>query len=394
LRHFLKICVSRRGRRILALILLLAPTLAVASPESDNKKQLDILRERMQRVEKVLSSTQLTQTKEEKQLKQLDKRLGESSKKLRFLNKKLTATKDKITGLQREQKMLKQGINKQKTLLAEQLRSAYLMGKQQRVKMLLNQQQPDRMSRVMQYYDYFNQARLDSVKRLESDIQQLSSAEDKLVGEQRELASFVSAKQLENQNLLASKKQRKFVLLTLRQQIKTSSQQLAELKANEKHLTNLLASISQAINDIPVVNQQNKPFHRLKGKMHWPIKGKIRKRFGSAKKSGRYDGVVISASEGTSIRSISHGRVVYADWLRGYGLLIIVDHGSNYMSLYAFNEGLYKEVGDWVGVGETIATVGVSGGQRQAGLYFSIRKNGKPVNPIHWCRATKNGRVG
>ncbi|HIL92053.1 MAG TPA: peptidase M23 [Cycloclasticus sp.] len=348
----------------------------------------------MQRVEKVLSSTQLTQTKEEKQLKQLDKRLGESSKKLRFLNKKLTATKDKITGLQREQKMLKQGINKQKTLLAEQLRSAYLMGKQQRVKMLLNQQQPDRMSRVMQYYDYFNQARLDSVKRLESDIQQLSSAEDKLVGEQRELASFVSAKQLENQNLLASKKQRKFVLLTLRQQIKTSSQQLAELKANEKHLTNLLASISQAINDIPVVNQQNKPFHRLKGKMHWPIKGKIRKRFGSAKKSGRYDGVVISASEGTSIRSISHGRVVYADWLRGYGLLIIVDHGSNYMSLYAFNEGLYKEVGDWVGVGETIATVGVSGGQRQAGLYFSIRKNGKPVNPIHWCRATKNGRVG
>ncbi|MEO1896352.1 MAG: peptidoglycan DD-metalloendopeptidase family protein [Cycloclasticus sp.] len=386
--------MSRRGRRILALILLLAPTLAVASPESDNKKQLDILRERMQRVEKVLSSTQLTQTKEEKQLKQLDKRLGESSKKLRFLNKKLTATKDKITGLQREQKMLKQGINKQKTLLAEQLRSAYLMGKQQRVKMLLNQQQPDRMSRVMQYYDYFNQARLDSVKRLESDIQQLSSAEDKLVGEQRELASFVSAKQLENQNLLASKKQRKFVLLTLRQQIKTSSQQLAELKANEKHLTNLLASISQAINDIPVVNQQNKPFHRLKGKMHWPIKGKIRKRFGSAKKSGRYDGVVISASEGTSIRSISHGRVVYADWLRGYGLLIIVDHGSNYMSLYAFNEGLYKEVGDWVGVGETIATVGVSGGQRQAGLYFSIRKNGKPVNPIHWCRATKNGRVG
>ncbi|MEO1889577.1 MAG: peptidoglycan DD-metalloendopeptidase family protein [Cycloclasticus sp.] len=386
--------MSRRISGILAFILLLASTLAVGSPESDNKKQLDILRERMQRVEKTLSSTQLTQTKEEKQLKQLDKRLGESSKKLRFLNKKLTATKDKITVLQREQKTLKQGINKQKTLLAEQLRSAYLMGKQQRVKMLLNQQQPDRMSRVMQYYDYFNQARLESVKRLEADIQQLSSVEDKLVGEQRELASFVSAKQLENQNLLASKKQRQVVLLTLRQQIKTSSQQLAELKANEKRLTNLLASISQAINDIPVVDQQNKPFHRLKGKMHWPIKGKIRKRFGSAKKSGRYDGVVISASEGTSIRSISHGRVVYADWLRGYGLLIIVDHGSNYMSLYAFNEGLYKEVGDWVGAGETIATVGVSGGQRQAGLYFSIRKNGKPVNPIHWCRATKNGRVG
>ena len=128
--------------------------------------------------------------------------------------------------------------------------------------------------------------------------------------------------------------------------------------------------------------------------MPWEIKGSLRNKFGSARQSGRYDGGGIGASEGTSIRSISHGRVVYADWLRGYGLLIIVDHGSNYLSLYAFNEGLYKDVGDWVDAGDIIGTVGVSGGQRKAGLYFSIRKNGKPVDPIHWCRATKKGRVG
>ncbi len=392
--YLVKIFRSHWASGFIALGLLLASTLAAGSPESENKKQLDKLRERMQQVEKTLSATQLSQTKEEKQLKQLDKRLGESSKKRRFLDKKQAVTKNKIKGLQREQKALKQRITKQKVLLAEQLKSAYLMGKQQRVKMLLNQQQPDRMSRVMQYYDYFNQARLDSVKRLEVDIQQLSSVEDTLVGEQRVLASFVTAMRLENQKLLESKKQRKLVLLKLRKRIKTSSQQLAELKANERRLTKLLASIRQAINDIPVVDQQNKPFHTLKGNMRWPVKGRIRNRFGSARRSGRYDGVVISASEGTSIRSISHGRVVYADWLRGYGLLIIVDHGSNYMSLYAFNEGLYKEVGDWVKVGETIATVGVSGGQQQASLYFSIRKNGKPVNPIYWCRATNNGRVG
>ena len=376
------------------LLLLLCSTPLVASAESEKKQQLALLRARVQSVEKSIASTQQSKTKEEQALKQLDKKLSESSKKLRFLKAKLVNANKKIKELQAEQGALKQGIKEQKSLLAEQLKSAYLMGKQQRVKMLLNQQQPDRMSRVMQYYDYFNQARMDNVKVLETDIQQLLSVEEQLTSKRREFASFVAAKKAENKTLVVAKKQRKSILAQLSKKIKSSAEELAELKENEKRLTNLLASIRQAIIDIPVLAQKNKPFKSLKGKLSWPIKGHLRKRFGSARKSGRYDGVVINASEGTGIRSISHGRVVYADWLRGYGLLIIVDHGSNYMSLYAFNEGLYKEVGDWVETGETIAAVGVSGGQQKAGLYFSIRKNGKPVNPIHWCRAIRKGRVG
>ena len=352
------------------------------------------MRERVQSVEKSIASTQQAKTKEERALRQLDKQLSESSKKLRFLETKLINANNKIKTLQTQQGVLKQGIKEQRSLLAEQLKSAYLMGKQQRVKMLLNQQQPDRMNRVMQYYDYFNQARMDNVKALEADIQQLLSVEEQISNKKRELAPFVAAKKAENETLVAAKKQRKSILTQLSKKIKSSAQKLAELKENEKRLTSLLSSIRQAINDIPVLAQKNKPFKSLKGKLSWPIKGQIRKRFGSARKSGRYDGVVINASEGARIRSISHGRVVYADWLRGYGLLIIVDHGSNYMSLYAFNEGLYKDVGDWVETGETIAAVGVSGGQQKAGLYFSIRQNGKPVNPIHWCRAVKKGRVG
>ncbi|ORU92235.1 MAG: peptidase M23 [Cycloclasticus sp. symbiont of Bathymodiolus heckerae] len=381
-------------RKAVIMVLLLLPTLMMASPESEKKKQLNVLRERMQRVEKTISLSQLSQSKEEKALKKVDKALSESTKKLHFLNKKLSDTQQKIKRLQQQQVELKEGIKEQKNLLGEQLKSAYFMGKQQRVKLLLNQQDPDRMSRIMQYYDYFNQARIKSVQTLEEDIQQLSLLEAALADKRRDLASFVEAKRAENKKLVESKKVRKTVLAQLHKKITNSSQELAELKENEKRLTSLLASIRQAINDIPILDQKNKPFHRLKGKMNWPVKGRIRNRFGSARKSGSYDGVVISASEGTTIRSISHGRVVYADWLRGYGLLIIVDHGSKYMSLYAFNEGLYKEVGDWVEVGETIATVGVSGGQQKAGLYFSIRKNGKPVNPVHWCRAAKKGRVG
>lgn len=376
------------------LLLLTCSTYLFASPEGDKKKQLALLRERMQSVEKSIALTQQSKTKEERELRQVEKRLSDSSKKLQLLNSKLAKANKKIKALKVEQVTLQQGITAQKSLLAEQLKSAYLMGKQQRVKMLLNQQQPDRMSRVMLYYDYFNQARVDNVKVLEADIQKLINVEDHLDAEKRQLASFISAKKVENETLVTSKKRRKNILATLSKEIKSSAQELFELKENEKRLTELLASIRQAINDIPVLAQKNKPFKSLKGKLSWPIKGSLRKRFGSARKSGRYDGVLIGASEGTVIRSISHGRVVYADWLRGYGLLIIVDHGANYMSLYAFNEGLYKEVGDWVEVGEVIGTVGVSGGQQKAGLYFSIRKNGKPVNPIHWCRAVKNGRVG
>ena len=369
-------------------------TFTFASNEEDNKKQLSLLRERMQLVEKNIAQTRRAKTKEESDLQQIEKRLSETTKNIRDLNSNLAQAEKKIEQLQQQEKALELDIKSQKGLLAEQIRSAYYMGKQQRVKLLLNQQQPERISRVMQYYDYFNRARLDNIKVLDNAFLQLKAVTEQLKSEQIERLAFVEAKRVENESLIASKKQRNDMLAKLHNEIKSSDQELAALKENEKRLTDLLTHIRQAIIDIPVIDQQNKPFTSLKGKLPWPIKGQIHKKFGSATQSGSYDGVLIAASEGTSIRSISHGRVVYADWLRGYGLLIIVDHGSNYLSLYAHNEDLYKEVGDWVNAGETIATVGFSGGQQKAGLYFSIRKNGKSVNPALWCRAASKGRVG
>ncbi|MEW5007920.1 MAG: peptidoglycan DD-metalloendopeptidase family protein [Cycloclasticus sp.] len=377
---------------LLVTLLLLAAADVFA--ETDPNKQLRLLRERMQRVEAQLTLSQRAKTQEQKALRQLDKKLGVAAKQQWRLSQTLAKKNQRVKALKKQQTTLQQAISGQKDLLAEQLRSAHMMGKQQRIKMLLNQQQADRMSRVMQYYAYFNQARVDNVQLLDKDIQQLQELELQLQHEQTELTSLIVAKRKQSDSLAADKKKRKRLLFGLAKKIKSSAQTLVELKDNEKRLTRLLASIQQAINDIPVSRQQNKPFISRKGQLNWPVKGRLWKRFGSARKSGRYDGVVISASEGSSIRSISHGRVVYADWLRGYGLLIIVDHGADYLSLYAFNESLYKEVGDWVETGESIATVGLSGGQTKAGLYFSIRKKGKPVNPIHWCRTVRKGRVG
>ena len=376
----------------LALLSFSLPT--YSDEEQDSKKKLALLRERMQLVQQTISQTQQAKSAEEKELSVLEKRLSTSVDNLRRLDQKVAETEQKTQGLQQQQKEVQRDIEGQKEVLADLLRSAYFMGKQQRVKMLLNQQQPDRMSRVMQYYDYFNKAKLGVVSALDKDLLELQQIERKLGQEHEKLLALAEAKRLEKQTLQKTKLQRASVLVELGKKIQSSSQELAALKQNEKRLTELLVSISQALNDIPLLVQQNKPFPSLKGKLSWPTKGQIVKKFGSAKKAGRYDGVLIAASEGAAIRSISHGQVVYADWLRGYGLLTIVDHGSNYLSLYAFNEGLYKEVGDWVSAGETIATVGISGGQQKAGLYFSIRKNGKAVNPAHWCRAVKNNRVG
>ena len=376
------------------LMVLLLPCLAAASTETENKKQLSLLRERMKRVETSLSHSQQSKTQEQRALRKIEKKLGVASKKLRQLSSQRKKKNALIKGLKQQQDTLGQEVSGQKVILAEQLRSAYMMGKQQRIKMLLNQQQPDRMSRVLQYYDYFNQARIDSVKVLDENIQRLEGIEQALKQEQAELVVVIVSQRKQSESLKGDKQQRQQLLQNLAKKIKSSAQTLVELKENEKRLTNLLVSIQQAINDIPVSRQQNKPFKSQKGKLHWPVKGKLWKRFGSARKSGRYDGVVISAREGSSIRSISHGRVVYADWLRGYGLLIIIDHGANYLSLYAFNESLYKDVGDWVNTGDSIATVGLSGGQSKAGLYFSIRKKGKPVNPTRWCRTVRKGRVG
>ena len=185
----------------LILVSLLGSGSLFASPESEKKKQLALLRERMQLVEKNIALTQQSKTKEERALKQLDKRLAESSKRLRLLNEKLDETDKKIKQLRAQQARLKEQTKVQKQLLAEQLKSAYLMGKQQRVKMLLNQQHPDRMSRVIQYYDYFNQARLDNVTALDAGIKQLLDVEVALDDQLSELATFIDGKKAENAQL-------------------------------------------------------------------------------------------------------------------------------------------------------------------------------------------------
>jgi len=156
---------------------------------------------------------------------------------------------------------------------------------------------------------------------------------------------------------------------------------------DRSQLERLLDAVEQSIANLEIPSDY-RPFHKLKGKLHWPTKGKISKRFGSSRSGSnlRWQGVTLTAKEGSEVNAIHHGRVVFADWFRGSGLLIIIDHGDGYMSLYGHNQSLLIEPGDWVTVGEQIATVGNSGGKKHAGLYFEIRHKGQPTDPRHWCK--------
>lgn len=370
------------------------PAQAAESEEKRRAAELQALRERMQQIEQSLQQSVAEKNREQRVLRQVEVRLGQAQSALHRLERQENQLQSQLVQLERQQHALRIDVDRQRGLLAEQLRAAFIMGRQQRVKLLLNQEQPQRVSRMLTYYEYFNQARVQQMDDLNAALRELGALETELAQQRANLQLVVLEKQTEALKLEAARTSRAKVVAQLSQSIQATGSALQQLQADEKRLQDLLVSIRQAINDLPMSNLDSKPFAELKGQLPWPIKGQLVNRFGSQRQTGRWDGVLIDAREGQPIRAISHGRVVFADWLRGYGLLAIIDHGAGFMSLYAFNQSLYKEVGDWVHAGEEIAAAGASGGRDQAGLYFGIRKQGKPVDPADWCRASQKGQVG
>jgi len=255
------------------------------------------------------------------QLSEVEKLYGNAAALLRMLKNQVEQKRQNLTKIRQEMRGLEDEMTKQNKEIAGQMKSAYMMGQKEKLKLLLNQQDPALSSRMLVYYDYLNKARLAKLAGISESMQNLE---------------------------------------------RLDRQQQQETELLEKNLK-----------------------QKQVGQMSWPVKGRLSNKFGSARTESEqrvWDGVLIEASEGTEVRAISRGKVVYSDWLRGYGMLTIVDHGEGYMSLYAFNQSLYRKVGEWVDVGDVIASVGQSGGRSQSGLYFGIRSEGKSVDPLEWCR--------
>jgi septal ring factor EnvC (AmiA/AmiB activator) len=380
---------------------LLVPSLLLADPSDDraHKEKIEKLKQLQGKIERVENSIKATQKQKKNAssiLRDTERSIGDSTRRLRVLEGRLKRQRQQLSELEQKRQHEQKDLDHHRDVLEKQIRAAYAMGRQERLKILLNQQDPAKLSRVMTYYDYLNAERTQEMSEITEMLNKLELLEKQISTEETRLLALKEKEEVERKVLETARKTREKVLIALDDSIKDKSQQMRHLKQDEQRLQSVLSELQEAMANLSQEVFEDKPFKNLRGKLPWPAKGRIAASFGSAKQVGnlRWDGVLIRAAEGNEIRSIHHGRVAFADWLRGFGLLMIIDHGEGYMSLYGHNQSLFKEAGEWVEPGEVVALVGNSGGLRKPSLYFGIRKKGKAVNPRRWCKKQKGSKVG
>jgi len=367
---------------------------SMAGDVENKTKELSGLKVKIKQTSKAVHDLKAHKQSLHVELKKIETQYGASVSQLASLELKINELKQALDKNRQQRNAKQKEIKSQKQGLETQVKAAYGMGKNEKLKLMLNQQDPSLSGRVMVYYDYLNKSRLKKISVINQDLLVLSRLEQQSRQDAALLEQKFSEKKQGQSVLLQAKAERKAVLAKIKRQFQSKKQQLTQFKRSEKKLASLIEMLEQAGDDFPFDEGVVKEFVKLKGALPWPVKGRLVKKFGARRSDSRWDGVLIKAKEGQEVRAVTRGQVVYADWLRGYGLLTIIKHDKGFMTLYAFNQSLYKAKGDWVEAGTVISTVGLSGGRLDAGLYFGIRKKGKPVNPVKWCRKIRHGKVG
>ena len=323
--------------------------------------------------------------KAEVQISEKRVRLKEIERQKQFSERRKAELEDKLRVRETE-------LEAESAQLAAQVRAAYTSGSQERIKLLLNQQDPATTGRMMVYYQFLSDYRGDNIDRVKTIIDELAVLHEQASEEESRLTGLARARYAELVDLNSEQEKRQALLVALKSKIEQEGNEIERLAAEEKDLARLIAELTSILSDYPIRSEE--PFSKLKGKLTWPVAGTLLHDFGQPRARGRlkWNGVVLAAPRGREVRAIYHGRVVFADWLAGMGLLVIVDHGEGFMTLYGYNETILKSAGEWVAPGDVIATVGDSGGQQQASLYFEIRQGTQPINPRRWItRRPKSG---
>ena len=429
----------------LALSCLLSP--AFADERAQTQQQLDATRQDIAELKKTLGKLQEEKAGVQKDLKATETDIGNLEKQVEALQQALKKTEGELERLETEKKKLQTARVEQQRLIAIQARSAYQNnGREEYLKLLLNQQNPEKFARTLTYYDYMSKARLEQLRTFNETLRQLASVEQQMSAQQQQLLAQRADLDSRRQALESERGKRQQVLAKLNSDMKDRDQKLQARQQDQADLAKVLKTIEETLARqareaeearkkallaqqeaekrrqqealaAAARNQAREPeapaeppkkarttlgpmvssdganyggaFSAARGKLPWPVNGRLLARFGDARGNdarAKWDGVMISANPGTQVRAVHGGRVVFADWLRGAGLLVILDHGNGYLSLYGHNQSLLKSAGDIVKAGEAISTVGDSGGQDAAGLYFAIRQQGRPTDPSQWCR--------
>jgi septal ring factor EnvC (AmiA/AmiB activator) len=376
--------------RYLTTLLLLGLAAVAAGQDSQGEltkvkeQELEEVRERISELKQSMDAAAEERDRLVGELQELEVAISEQRMRLKEIERDRQYTAGKKQKLDDELAEREQHLDAESEALAAQVRTAYMSGSQEKIKLLLNQRDPATLGRLMAYYSYLNDYRAENIEAVIGQIRKLDELRAQIAAEEARLTALAQARYDELGRLNKSQESRAELLASLRRKIASEGKEIEQLAAQEKDLTRLIAELSTILSDYPISSEQ--PFSEHKGRLTWPVAGTLLHDFGQPRVGGniKWNGVVLAAPRGREVRAVYHGRVAFADWLAGMGLLVIVDHGEGYMTLYGYNETVLKNTGDWVAPGDVIATVGDSGGQSQASLYFELRRGTKPEDPRRW----------
>ncbi|MGV3591419.1 MAG: murein hydrolase activator EnvC family protein [Gammaproteobacteria bacterium] len=316
-----------------------------------------------------------------------EKAILDTARALAGVRSELAGQQQALAELRDTQAQLAADSATQQRIIANYARRAWMSGNEEYLKLLLNQDDPQRSARVLRYYGYFSAARADKLAAFRQTLSELAQVEVDIEAASAALATQQDELTMQQQQLATQQQERQALLARLDSDLTAGDAALQQLEMDKIEIELLLQELQSSLAENSSVSDQE-PFASRKGQLNWPLDGPHINRFGTRHSLGdlTWEGVTIAAQAGADIRAIHHGRVVFADWFTTSGLLLIIDHGDGFMSLYAHNQELYRTVGEWVAAGDVIAAAGNTGGQREAGLYFEIRRNGRAENPTDWCK--------
>ncbi|WP_247869962.1 murein hydrolase activator EnvC [Methylophaga sp. SB9B] len=376
-------------RGLILFLWLFLPLNLAAEPSS--AKKLEAVRGEISTLDKNLNLNKKTQAELQQQLKKQSLKVSEINRELNKLKQSIAVKDDELLNLQLEQGQTEQQQAQQLEALNEQIRSAFMNAQPSYLKILLSEQSPERVSRSNTYYRYFHTARQQQIEALQTTLLNLTEQEKAIYAVKKNLSDLEQQQLAQQEALKQQTAERESTLAALNKKISGQDAQLSALRQEEKDLQSLLDALAKKAAQRPPPAAAVKPnarFSGLSGKLQWPLTGKILASYGSQRNLDKlsWKGILIASDKGTSVKASADGRVVFADWMKGFGLLIIIDHGEQFMTLYGNNDSLLKNTGDTVKAGDVIAQSGDQGVRQIAGLYFEVRHKGSPTNPIQWLR--------
>ena len=379
---------SRKSAPLLTVALLAAAAAAVGDDRyQQSAEDLAKVRGRIDAVSKTIEHDKGEQDQLRAAVEAAEHKVDEAGSEARRIAAQIDLQSAKVRQAQAEQAAAEQRLTEQKEALARQLRASYMMGRGGKAELLLSQQDPDRVDRMLVYYDSLNRARAASIAAIDADLKKVAVLKVQYQAQLDSLQALQDSHKKALSALETDRQERAEAMSKVAQRIAGEAQELKGLQASEKQLGDLLEKLRQALADVPVEPEGgNKSFPQMRGKMAWPLRGDLLARYGEPKAGGRlqWKGLWIAAAEGAPVRASSRGRVAYVGWLSSYGLIVVLQHEKGYFTLYGHNSAVTRTAGEWVDAGDVIAKAGNTGGYEQPGVYFEVRRGADPMDPKDW----------